>query len=105
MGTKGSKPLSTLEKRQKKAIKEEPKKKAVKEEPKKVLKSISIDEHLVSKAREELKNSEFITVFNLTQKLNIKYSIAKRIIKELVNKDEAEILAKNRRVIVVTARR
>lgn len=96
MGTKGSKPLSTLEKRQKKVVKEE---------PKKAVKSIFIDESLVSKAKEELKNSEFTTVFSLAQKLNIKYSIAKQIIKVLVNRDEAKILAKNRRVIVAIAKR
>ncbi|MEM0152559.1 MAG: hypothetical protein QXJ56_02880 [Ignisphaera sp.] len=102
MGTKGGKPLSTLEKRQKKIAKEE--KKSAKEE-KKETKATFIDESLVLKAGEELENSGFATAFALTQKLNIKYSIAKRIIKELVNRNEASILTKSRRVIIVTARK
>ncbi|MCS7112220.1 MAG: hypothetical protein N3D82_02615 [Ignisphaera sp.] len=105
MGTKGSKPLSTLEKRQKKVVKEEPKKKAAKEEPKMEVKTISIDESLTSKAREDLENVGFITVFSLAQKFNIKYSIGKKIIKELVNRNAAEIVAKNRRVIVAVSKR
>lgn len=105
MGTKGGKPLSTLEKRQKKVAREEQKKRAVKEEQKTEMKTIFVDESLVSKAREDLESSGFVTVFSLAQKFNIKYSLARRIVKELVHRNAAEIVSKNRRVIIVVGKK
>jgi len=104
MGTKGGKPLSTLEKKQKKVVKEEPKKKVEKEEKREV-KPMYIDESLISKAVEEVENSRYSTIFNLAQKLNVKYSIARKIVREVVNRGEAEIISKNRRVIVISSKK
>jgi len=102
MGTKGGKPLSTLEKRQRKLVKEEAKK-AVKEEKKeKAVATISLDPAMVTKALEEVSNASFATPYTLSQKLGVKYSMAKKLIKELAKNSSAKILAKNRRVILIS---
>ncbi|MCI4437941.1 MAG: hypothetical protein JHC33_14130 [Ignisphaera sp.] len=102
MGTKGGKPLSTLEKRQKKIIaKEEAKKAKEEKKPATVKAVVSVDPGLVSKALEEVNNSGSITTFMLAQKLGIKMSIAKKVLKELIRSGGVKLLARNRRIILV----
>jgi ribosomal protein S25 len=103
MGTKGKKPLSTLEKRQRKLVKEETKK--VAKEEKKERKTVSItglDPAMITKVIEEVKNTGFATPFTLSQKLGVKYSIARKLLKELVKSNDVELVAKNRRIILIT---
>jgi len=104
MGTKGGKPLTTLEKRQRRLVKEEAKKvvKEEKKEKEKVVTTISLDPAMITKALEEVSNASFVTPYTLSQKLGVKYSMAKKLIKELVKNGSAKILAKNRRVILIS---
>ena len=102
MGTKGGKPLSTLEKRQKKLAKKEEAKKPAKEERKiSVPSAETIDQNLISKALDEINNSGYVTTFTLSQKLGVKYSLAKKILRELVKRGNANLVVKNRRIILV----
>ena len=101
MGTKGGKPLSALEKRQKRAAKKEEVKKAVKKEERKETRISAIDESLCRKVLEDINNSGYTTLFTIAQKFGIKISLAKKIIKELINRNEIALLAKNRRVMIV----
>jgi small subunit ribosomal protein S25e len=103
MGTKGGKPLSALEKRQMRMMaKKEAKKVKEEKKPTTTVKAVvSIDPGLISKALEEVNNSGFITTFMLAQKLGIKMSIAKKILKELIRSGSVKLIARNRRVILV----
>lgn len=102
MGTKGGKPLSTLEKRQKKIEKKEEKKSMAKEEKKEVAMS-AVDPSLVRKVAEDIKNTTFVTTFTLVQKYGIRYGVAKKILKTLASQGLADITLKTRRVIIATS--
>ncbi|MEM0027217.1 MAG: hypothetical protein QXT53_06540 [Ignisphaera sp.] len=103
MGTKGGKPLSTLEKRQRKLAKKEEAKKPAKEERKIAVPSAeTIDQNLISKTLDEINNSGHVTTFTLSQKLGIKYSLAKKILRELIKRNAVNLVVKNRRVILVS---
>ncbi|MEM0372033.1 MAG: hypothetical protein QXG46_04305 [Ignisphaera sp.] len=99
MGTKGGKPISSIEKRQKKVEKREEKR-----EEKKEMKLGIVDQSMVKKIIEELKGQTHITTFQVAQKYNIRYSMAKKLLRAAVSQG-AEIVAKNRRVIVVSLRK
>ncbi len=103
MGTKGGKPLSTLEKRQRKIVKEEARKGAKEDtRGKKTAPTQGLDPTMIAKALDEINNSGFTTPFTLSQKLGVKYSIAKKLIRELIKNDGVKLLAKNRHVILVS---
>ncbi|MDK6029066.1 hypothetical protein QPL79_06790 [Ignisphaera sp. 4213-co] len=102
MGTKGGKPLSTLEKRQKRMVKKEEVKKVVKEE-KKAAPAISVvDEGLASKVLEEVNNTGYATTFTISQKLGIKYGLAKKMLLHLIKQGSVKLGVKSRRIILVT---
>ncbi len=104
MGAKGKKPLSVMEKRQQRLLKEEVKKKVVKEEKKEIRTSF-IDQALITKISNEISNFNVITPFTLLQRYTIKYSIAKKILKELQQKNLIDIISKNRRIIIAIPKR
>jgi len=100
MGAKGKKPISVMEKRQQRMMaKEEAKKKVVKEE-KKETRIALIDPSLITKISREINSFDVITPFILSQRYNIKYSVAKKIIKELHQRNLIDIVSKNRRIII-----
>ncbi len=99
MGTKGKKPLSVMEKRQQRIVKEESKKKVVKEE-KKDMRTTFIDQALITKISNEINNIDIITPYTLSQRYAIKYSTAKKILKEVYQRNLIDIIAKNRRIII-----
>jgi len=99
MGTKGKKPISVMEKRQQRIAKEEAKKKIIKEEKKEV-RTTFIDQSLITKISNEISNLDVITPFTLSQRYAIKYSIAKKILKELQQKNFIDIISRNRRIII-----
>jgi len=99
MGTKGKKPLSVVEKRQQRMMKEEAKKKIVKEEKKEV-RITFIDQSLITKISNEISNFDVITPFTLSQRYAIKYSTAKKILKELQQRNLIDIISRNRRIII-----
>jgi ribosomal protein S25 len=98
MGTKGGKPLSAIERRQMKLAKKE-EKKVVKEEKKEYRLGI-VDPSLLKKVAEDIKNFDFVTTFTLAQRHNIRYSLAKKILKELAAQNIVNIVLKTRRVII-----
>jgi len=97
MGTKGGKPISSIEKRQAKIAKKE-EKKAAKEEKKEYKLGI-IDPSLLKKVSEDIKSSDFITTLTIAQRYSIKYSIAKKILRELASQNLVDIVLKTRRII------
>lgn len=103
MGTKGGKPISSIEKKQKK-VEKKIEKKEVKEE-KKETKPGAIELSMIRKVLEELKGQSYLTPFQVAQKYSMKYSMAKKLLKAVVSQGDAGIVAKNRRVIVISLRR
>lgn len=104
MGTKGSKPLSSLVKRQEKAAKRE-EKKARKEVAPQVAerKALSdVTEDLIKRVSSELPTLGIVTPLLLAQRYGLKISTARRLAKALVERNLAEIKFRNRRVIIVT---
>lgn len=100
MGTKGGKPVSAIEKRQMRIAKKE-ERKAVKEE-KREYKLTVVDPSLLKKVSEDIKNLDFVTTSTIAQRFNIKYSMAKKILKILVTQNLIDVILKTRRVIVAT---
>ncbi len=99
MGTKGGKPITAIEKRQLRMMKEEARKKAEEKKEKRQALGL-IDPSLVDKIAKDVKNMDVVTPFVLVQKYNIKYSTAKKIILELVNRGVLELYSKTRRLII-----
>lgn len=100
-GGKGSKPLSTLEKRQRKAMEEQLKQQVKKaEQREKKSQIITLDESLVSRASKEIGSLKVVTPYTLSSKLGVSVSIAKSIIKELISQGKLKLIAKNKRVII-----
>ncbi len=99
MGTKGGKPISALEKRQRKMAREE--RRLREHEGSEVGgKLVYYDEKLIEKASREVRGSEYITPYVLMSKLNISYSVAKSILRELEKRGEIKLYSRNRRVLI-----
>ncbi|MEM0361745.1 MAG: 30S ribosomal protein S25e [Sulfolobales archaeon] len=100
-GGKGGKPLSVVEKRQKKAMEEQLKQQVRKgEQREKRSQTIILDESLVSRASKELSTLNVVTPYTLSSKLGVNISIARSIIRELMSQGKLKLIAKSRRVIV-----
>lgn len=100
MGTKGGKPLSTIEKRQARVDKKEEKKPLIKEERKETKLPI-VDQSLVRKVAEDVKSQPFITTFSIVQKYGVRYGVAKRILKALESQKLVNTVLKTRRITIV----
>ncbi len=100
-GGKGGKPLSTVEKRQRKAMEEQLKQQMKKSEQReKKSQTITLDESLVSKASKEVSGLKVVTPYTLSSKLGVNVSIARSIIKELIGQGKLKLITKSRRVII-----
>lgn len=99
MGTKGSKPISALEKRQRRMVREERRVRGY-EEGETGSKLVYYDERLVEKVSREIKGSPYVTPYMLMSKLNVSYSVAKGILRELEKRGEIRLYSRNRRVLI-----
>jgi len=99
MGTKGGKPISALEKRQRKRAREE---RRLRESESSELggRLVYYDETLIDKAAKEIRGSPYITPYVLMSKLNVSYSVAKDILRELEKRGEIRLYSRNRRVLI-----
>lgn len=103
-GGKGGKPLSIVEKRQKKAMEEQLKQQVRKgEQREKKSQATILDESLISRASKELNSLNVVTPYTLSSKLGVNVSIARSIIRELMSQGKLKLIAKSRRVIVAAA--
>jgi small subunit ribosomal protein S25e len=105
-GGKGGKPISIIEKRQKKALEQQLKQQIKKAEQreKKTQVSLLVDESLINRAIKEVTGLNIITPYVLASKLGVNVSIAKRIMKELISRGMLTLVSKNRRVIVASVK-
>jgi small subunit ribosomal protein S25e len=105
-GGKGGKPISIIEKRQKKALEQQLKQQMKKAEQreKKTQVSLLVDESLINRAIKEVTGLNIITPYVLASKLGVNVSIAKRIMKELISRGMLTLVSKNRRVMVASVK-
>jgi small subunit ribosomal protein S25e len=105
-GGKGGKPISVIEKRQKRALEQQLKQQMKKSEQreKKTQVSLLVDESLINRAIKEVTGLDIITPYVLASKLGVNVSIAKRIMKELISRGMLTLVSKNRRVIVASVK-
>jgi small subunit ribosomal protein S25e len=105
-GGKGGKPISIIEKRQKRALEQQLKQQMKKTEQreKKTQVSLLVDESLINRAIKEVTGLNIITPYVLASKLGVNISIAKRVMKELISRGMLTLVSKNRRVIVASAK-
>jgi small subunit ribosomal protein S25e len=105
-GGKGGKPISVIEKRQKRALEQQLKQQMKKSEQreKKTQVSLLVDESLINRAIKEVTGLNIITPYVLASKLGVNVSIAKRIMKELISRGMLTLVNKNRRVIVASVK-
>jgi small subunit ribosomal protein S25e len=104
MGGATKKPISTMEKRQKKLMEEQQKKQAKKQISKTGKEVISnvvvVDKETLKKVEEELKKEKIVTPYTLSSKLGVTISVAKKILEELWKQGVVKQVAKNRRVVL-----
>ncbi len=98
MGTKGGKPITAIEKRQARMLREELRKREEKKEKRQSLGLV--DPSIVDRIAREIRSMEVVTPFVLTQRYNIKYSTAKKVLLELARRGLVEIYSKTRRLII-----
>ena len=105
-GGKGGKPISIIEKRQKRALEQQLKQQMMKtkQREKKTQVSLLVDESLINRAIKEVTGLNIITPYVLASKLGVNVSIAKRIMKELISRGMLTLVSKNRRVIVASVK-
>lgn len=103
MGTKGKKPISTMEKRQLRELEKEKKakekEKAKKEE--KALKKpgvVELDEKLISRAKKELIELKVVTPYQAKEKLGVSYSLAKKLLRYLEREGVLKLYSSNHRI-------
>ncbi|MEZ0290389.1 MAG: 30S ribosomal protein S25e [Sulfolobales archaeon] len=99
MGTKGKKPITAMEKRQKKLLegaKKEKEKSVKKEESKK--REVFLDRELIERARKELASIRAITPYVVKDKLGVSYSTAKQILRYLESERLISLYSSSRRI-------
>jgi len=103
MGSKGKKPLSVMEKRQKRLLEEKEKKPKEEKKPKKaesyvaVSSTLNIDASLYAKIGKELQELSVVTPAVIAQKYSIQVSLAKAVLRSLEREGLVSLIAKSRR--------
>ena len=101
MGGTHGKPITALEKRQKRLLESEKKKKEVRVQKEERSEKITyVTSELISKAEKELANVKYITPYMLMSKLNVTYGVAKDILEELYRKGKVTLISRSRRTAI-----
>jgi ribosomal protein S25 len=93
---KPRKPISSMDKRRKGAIIT---KKAEKKEEKRAS-FHNLDPSLIKRAAKTVKNMDVVTPYVIATSLNIKMSLARNVIRELIRSGELQLIDKGRSVII-----
>jgi len=104
-GGRTGKPLSSLERRQRRALEQRLRQQLrakKKEEVKKVALG-TIDEGLIRRAQHEVKGQKVITPYILSSRMGIPMSLAKKVLKVLADRGAIKLVDKSRRLAIYTA--
>ncbi|MEL9929391.1 MAG: 30S ribosomal protein S25e [Sulfolobales archaeon] len=99
MGTKGKKPISAMEKRQKKTMetaKKEKEKPSKKEESRKG--ASVLNEEIIERAKKEIKDLKVITPYTIKEKMGVSYSIARQLLRYMESENIIRLYSANRRI-------
>lgn len=100
MGTKGGKPITAIEKRQRRELERRMRARMQQESEGTEDKLVFYDENLLSRALKEIKNSSYVTPYMLMSKLNVTYGVAKNMLGELEKRGYLRLYSRNRRVLI-----
>lgn len=100
MGGVHKKPISAMEKRQRREEAKKRRERIVREERKSESRIAFTTSELISKAQREIRGLKVITPYTLMGKLGVTYSVAKDILEVLERKNIIKLMTRNRRVAV-----
>ncbi|MGC9148023.1 MAG: hypothetical protein ACP5GI_01060 [Sulfolobales archaeon] len=100
MGTKGKKPLSAMEKKQlKEQLKEQKAAKTTKKEEKTTRRAlVELEASLITRAKKELISLDYITPYQVKEKLGISYTLARKLLRYLNEEGSLHLYSGNRRI-------
>ncbi len=104
MGTKGGKPITAIEKRQLRQLREELRRRREEEKKERRPSLDMVDPSIIDKIGREIRSMGIVTPFAVCQRFGVKYSVAKKVIKELAARGVLDIVLKSRRIIVAVPR-
>jgi len=103
MGRAG-KPISAIEKRQKRAMEEGKRRKERERKAETTVKEPVVAYSLVNKIRAEIKNIGIITPFTIAQRYNLSMSAAKAVLRILCERGDLELYDHSRRLSIYIPR-
>ncbi len=102
MGGRTGKPITLIEKRQRRLMEEEMRRR-VREQSRtdvEASKQVFFDEELIKRAIREIRGQSYVTPYMLMNKLNVVYGVAKDILEVLEKRSVVKLYSKNRRVAI-----
>jgi len=102
VGTKGGKPITAIEKRQRRLMQRTEGRERREERREKRTSITVLEAEILKNVDRDLKNLDLVTPYEIVQKYNVKYSTAKRVLLELARRGIVNINLKARRIIVAT---
>ncbi len=100
MGTKGGKPITAVEKRQRRELERRMKARMQQESDSSGGKMVFYDEGMLNQALREARIQGYITPYIVMSKLNVTYGVAKDILTELEKRGQLKLYSRNRRVLI-----
>jgi len=102
MGGRTGKPISSLEKRQRRMLEEEMRRRMRESKVSDIesAKQVFYDEGLIKRAIREIRGQSYVTPYILMNKLNVVYGVAKDILEILEKQGVVKLYSKNRRVAI-----
>lgn len=100
MGTKGGKPITAVEKRQRRELERRMRARVQQESEGAEGKLVFYDENLLNRALKEIRNSSYVTPYILMSKMNVTYGVAKDVLRELEKRGYLKLYSRNRRVLI-----
>lgn len=100
MGTKGGKPITAIEKRQRRELEKRMRARIQQESESPEGRLVFYNENILNQALKEIKNLSYVTPYILMTKLNVAYGVAKDILNELEKRGYLRLYSRNRRVLI-----
>jgi len=100
LGTKGGKPITAIERRQRRLMQRAERRERREERREKRTAITALEHEIARKVERDFRNMDLITPFEIVQRYNVKYSTAKRVLLELARRGVVKIHLKTRRLII-----
>ena len=100
MGTKGGKPITAIEKRQRRELERKMRARMQQESESSEGRMVFFDEGMLNQALREARSQGYITPYIVMSKLNVTYGVAKDILMKLEKRGQLKLYSRNRRVLI-----